>query len=121
MGNKRRFSLKFVIFFPLILFCVVISVTAKNYYDAMNRYVTLEYAQIDRSIDRAIKVLTALDYSFVNYSNPAHPLFKEHNYRVKDGICYVWPIDVLLLENKHSAGLPAVGFELYDCRGKVTL
>ncbi|EDP58225.1 diguanylate cyclase [Vibrio sp. AND4] len=108
MGNKRRFSLKFVIFFPLILFCVVISVTAKNYYDAMNRYVTLEYAQIDRSIDRAIKVLTALDYSFVNYSNPAHPLFKEHNYRVKDGICYVWPIDVLLLENKHSAGLPAV-------------
>ena len=108
MGNKRRFSLKFVIFFPLFLFCVVMLVTAKNYYDAMNRYITLEYSQVDRAIDRAIKVLTALDYSFVNYSNPAHPLFKEHNHMEKNGLCYVWPIDVLLLENKHSGGLPAV-------------
>ncbi len=83
-------------------------VTAKNYYDAMNRYITLEYSQVDRAIDRAIKVLTALDYSFVNYSNPAHPLFKEHNHMEKNGLCYVWPIDVLLLENKHSGGLPAV-------------
>ncbi|YCO04652.1 GGDEF domain-containing protein [Vibrio sp. VNB-15] len=108
MGNKRRFSLKFVIFFPLFLFIVVMIVTAKNYYDAMNRYITLEYAQVDRALDRAIKVLTALDYSFINYSNPAHPLFKEHNHMMKDGLCHVWPIDVLLLENAHSGGLPAV-------------
>ncbi len=108
MGNKRRFSLKFVIFFPLFLFVAVMIVTAKNYYDAMNRYITLEYAQIDRALNRAIKVLTALDYSFVNYSNPAHPLFQEHNDMIRNGMCYVWPIDVLLLENKHSGGLPAV-------------
>ncbi|MET2848152.1 GGDEF domain-containing protein [Vibrio owensii] len=108
MGNKRRFSLKFVIFFPLFLFIVVMIVTAKNYYDAMNRYITLEYAQVDRALGRAIKVLTALDYSFVNYSNPAHPLFQEHNHMLRDDLCFVWPIDVLLLENKHSGGLPAV-------------
>ncbi|MHA2716007.1 GGDEF domain-containing protein [Vibrio owensii] len=108
MGNKRRFSLKFVILFPLFLFVAVMIVTAKNYYDAMNRYITLEYAQIDRALNRAIKVLTALDYSFVNYSNPAHPLFQEHNHMIRNGMCYVWPIDVLLLENKHSGGLPAV-------------
>jgi diguanylate cyclase (GGDEF)-like protein len=83
-------------------------VTAKNYYDAMNRYIDLEYAQVDRAINRAIKVLTALDYSFINYSNPAHPLFKEHNYMLENDMCYVWPIDVLLLENTHAGGLPAV-------------
>ncbi|WP_440889917.1 sensor domain-containing diguanylate cyclase [Vibrio sp. WZ-1] len=108
MGNQRRFSLKFVIFFPLFLLCVVMLVTAKNYYDAMNRYIDLEYAKIDRAVNRAVKVLTALDYSFVNYSNPAHPLFKEHNHMLENDLCYVWPIDVLLLENTHSGGLPAV-------------
>ncbi|WP_211919703.1 diguanylate cyclase [Vibrio sp. B1REV9] len=108
MGNQRRFSFKFVIFFPFFLFCVVMVVTAKNYYDAMNRYIDLEYAQVDRALGRAIKVLTALDYSFINYSNPTHPLFKEHNHKLENGLCYIWPIDVLLLENTHSGGLPAV-------------
>lgn len=83
-------------------------VTTKNYYDAVNRYIDTEYSRIDRALTRGIKVLTALDYSFTNYSNFANPLSEEHNSIVKGDICYIWPIDVLLLENVYSDGLPAV-------------
>ncbi|MDE0549728.1 GGDEF domain-containing protein [Vibrio sp. VP6] len=108
MVNQRRFSLSFVVFFPLVLFIVVMLVTTKNYYDAVNRYIDTEYSRIDRALTRGIKVLTALDYSFTNYSNFANPLSEEHNSIVKGDICYIWPIDVLLLENVYSDGLPAV-------------
>ncbi|MDW3170798.1 diguanylate cyclase, partial [Vibrio sp. Y184] len=108
MVNQRRFSLSFVVFFPLVLFIVVMLVTTKNYYNAVNRYIDTEYSRIDRALTRGIKVLTALDYSFTNYSNFANPLSEEHNSIVKGDICYIWPIDVLLLENVYSDGLPAV-------------
>ena len=111
MVNQRRFSLSFVIFFPLALFVVVLLVTTKNYYDAVNRYIDSEYARIDRAMSRGIKVLTALDYSFTNYTNYANPLFEEHNSLVKKGLCYIWPIDVLLLESVYSEGLPAVDLD----------
>ncbi|TOI15439.1 hypothetical protein CGI68_07600, partial [Vibrio parahaemolyticus] len=83
MVNQRRFSLSFVVFFPLVLFIVVMLVTTKNYYDAVNRYIDTEYSRIDRALTRGIKVLTALDYSFTNYSNFANPLSEEHNSIVK--------------------------------------
>ncbi len=106
MVNQRRFSLSFVIFFPpLALFVVVLLVTTKNYYDAVNRYIDSEYARIDRAMSRGIKVLTALDYSFTNYTNYANPLSEEHNSLVKKGLCYIWPIDVLLLESVYSEGV----------------
>lgn len=111
MVNQRRFSLSFVIFFPLALFVVVLLVTTKNYYDAVNRYIDSEYSRIERAMSRGIKVLTALDYSFTNYTNYANPLFEEHNSLVKEGLCYLWPIDVLLLESVYSEGLPAVDLD----------
>ncbi|MGR5132246.1 diguanylate cyclase [Vibrio alfacsensis] len=111
MGNQRRFSLKFVIFFPLALFSMVMLLTAKNYYDAVNRYIDLEYARVDRALGRGIKVLTALDYSFTNYSNASHPILQEHNHTIQNELCYIWPIDVLLLENVYEGGLPAVDLD----------
>ncbi|MDW1833362.1 diguanylate cyclase, partial [Vibrio sp. Vb1755] len=55
MVNQRRFSLSFVVFFPLVLFIVVMLVTTKNYYDAVNRYIDTEYSRIDRALTRGIK------------------------------------------------------------------
>lgn len=106
--TKGDLASHLLFFFPLVLFIVVMLVTTKNYYDAVNRYIDTEYSRIDRALTRGIKVLTALDYSFTNYSNFANPLSEEHNSIVKGDICYIWPIDVLLLENVYSDGLPAV-------------
>ncbi|MEF1310103.1 GGDEF domain-containing protein [Vibrio mytili] len=107
MINKRRFSLSFVIIFPLMLFVIVILVTTKNYYDSVNRYIDVEYARVDRALARGVKVLSALDYSFSNYTNYALPLTKEHNQMLKDGTCYIWPINRLLLDKPYTGGLPA--------------
>ena len=107
MFNKRRFSNSFVIFFPLTLFVVVLLVSAKNYYDAVNRNLDSEYARIERAIVRGMKVLTALDYSFSNFINRENPLSEGHSYLVKDGFCYIWPIQMSRVQQVDEGNPPS--------------
>jgi diguanylate cyclase (GGDEF)-like protein len=102
MVNQRRFSNSFVIFFPLILFVVVLLVTAKNYFDAVNRNIDTEYARIDRALSRGIKVLAALDYSFSHFINDANPLSVGHSYLIKDELCYIWPIQMKSVDSNDT-------------------
>ncbi|WP_367986854.1 GGDEF domain-containing protein [Vibrio sp. NTOU-M3] len=108
MSEKRHFSLKFVFLVPALLSLIVLALTVKNYYDAVNRDIDDEYARIARSLERSTKILTALDYSFSNYHKAGSDMMLEHNSRVNNDLCQMWPIDALLLSDGAHLDLPQV-------------
>tara|TARA_Y100001956_G_scaffold40825_1_gene39965 strand:+ start:1205 stop:2665 length:1461 start_codon:yes stop_codon:yes gene_type:complete len=108
MQVKRHFSLKFVFLMPLVLSAVVFALTLKNYYDSVNRDISDEYSRIQNALSRAAKVITAIDYSFTNYSKSQYIFLLEHNRQLKNGVCQMWPIDALLLADGRSHDMPAV-------------
>ncbi|SDH05852.1 diguanylate cyclase (GGDEF) domain-containing protein [Vibrio xiamenensis] len=96
MNVQRHFSLKFVLFVPALLSLIIFALALTNYYDTVNRYIDLEYARIDRALLRSTKAIAAIDYSFSAYRKGQQDLLLEHNRRVIDGVCQMWPIDSLL-------------------------
>jgi len=108
MQVKRHYSLKFVFLMPLVLASVVLALTGKNYYDSVNRDINEEYGRVVEALSRASKVISAIDYSFSNYSKSHYILMLEHNSHVKDGLCQMWPIDALLLSEGRHHEIPAV-------------
>lgn len=105
MNVQRHFSLKFVLCVPALLSLIILALALTNYYDTVNRYIDLEYARIDRALVRSTKAIAAIDYSFSAYRKGQADLLLEHNRRVVDGVCQMWPIDPLLTgkEGKLSA------------------
>lgn len=93
MQVNRHFSLKFVFLMPLVIALVVLALTIKNYYDSVNRDINDEYERINAALSRAAKVISALDYSFSNYSKSNYILLVEHNRQIKGDLCQMWPID----------------------------
>ncbi|EEX33850.1 MULTISPECIES: GGDEF domain-containing protein [Vibrio] len=108
MKVKGHFSLKFVIFVPAVIASILLALTVKNYLDAVNRDIDDEYQRIETSLERATKVVTALDYSFSNYYKSGTGLLLEHNRKIEDGLCKMWPIDALLLAENKTLDIPSV-------------
>lgn len=108
MHVKRHFSLRFVFLVPLVLSAVVFALTVKNYYDSVNRDIDDEYNRIQSTLTRAAKVITAIDYSFTNYSKTKYIFLLEHNHQIINGVCQMWPIDALLLADGRNLKMPAV-------------
>lgn len=108
MQVKRHFSVKFVLLMPLVISLLVLALTGKNYYDSVNRDIDDEYERITEALSRASKVISAIDYSFSNYSKSGFILMLEHNSQMKDGLCQMWPIDALLLSEGRHHEIPAV-------------
>ncbi|MGY3569270.1 sensor domain-containing diguanylate cyclase [Vibrio paucivorans] len=112
MKAKRHFSLGFVLLTPLIASILILALTAKNYYDSVNRDISSEYERITDSLERATKVITALDYSFTNSYQSKSALLLEHNRQIiDDELCQMWPIDVLLLAEGKNLSIPAVDID----------
>ncbi|EGU52605.1 GGDEF family protein [Vibrio orientalis CIP 102891 = ATCC 33934] len=93
---------------PLVITLLVLALTGKNYYDSVNRDINDEYERVTEALSRASKVISAIDYSFSNYSKSNYILMLEHNVQVKDGLCQMWPIDALLLSEGRHHEIPAV-------------
>ncbi|RTZ16430.1 sensor domain-containing diguanylate cyclase [Vibrio aquaticus] len=108
MQVKRHFSLKFVFLMPLVVSLLVLALTGKNYYDSVNRDIDDEYQRVVEAFARASKVISAIDYSFSNYSKSNYILMVEHNHHVENGLCQMWPIDMLLLSEGRHHEIPAV-------------
>lgn len=108
MQVKGHFSVKFVLLMPLVISLLVLALTGKNYFDSVNRDIDDEYERITAALSRASKVISAIDYSFSNYSKSSYILMLEHNIQVKDGLCQMWPIDALLLSEGRHHEIPAV-------------
>lgn len=96
VNRQRHFSLAFVFLVPLIVPLAIIALTIKNYYDSVNGQINDEYQRIHSALSRATKVLSAIDYSFSNYSKSNFIWLVDHNRQVVDGLCQMWPIDALL-------------------------
>ncbi|KHT45822.1 sensor domain-containing diguanylate cyclase [Vibrio sinaloensis] len=108
MQLKRHFSLKFVFLMPLVLSAIVLALTIKNYVDLVNREISDEYGRIQNDLSRAAKLVTAIDYSFTNYSKSQYIFLLEHNRQIKNSVCQMWPIDALLLTDGRNHDMPAV-------------
>lgn len=108
MQVERHFSLKFVFLAPLVLSLVVFALTLKNYYDTVNRDIDNEYHRVIEAMSRAAKVIAAIDYSFSNHDKSGNFMLLEHNRRVVNGVCQMWPIDALLRTEGRDYDIPAV-------------
>lgn len=120
MQVNRHFSLKFVFLMPLVIALIVLALTIKNYYDSVNRDINDEYERINAALSRAVKVISALDYSFSNYSKSNYILLVEHNRQIKGDLCQMWPIDAALLSDGRHQEIPAVDIN-YMLVGDVSL
>ncbi|MCF8779027.1 diguanylate cyclase [Vibrio sp. IRLE0018] len=96
MSIKRQFSRRFVVLFPALIFFTVMCITVKSYYDSVNRNIAEEYDRINRTLNRSVKMLAALEYSFSNYTNGGYSILSHHNSKIENGLCFIWPIDPLL-------------------------
>ncbi|EGQ9883644.1 diguanylate cyclase [Vibrio vulnificus] len=111
MSKKRQFSRRFVVLFPALIFLAVISMTVKNYYDSINRHIDEEYERIDRMLTRSIKILTALEYSFSSYTDDGYSILSNHNNKQENGLCFIWPIDPLLMADGMVPDQPEVDID----------
>ncbi|NVD07062.1 diguanylate cyclase [Vibrio sp. JPW-9-11-11] len=107
MQVTRHFSLAYVFLMPLVVSLLIVALTAKNYFDAVGREIDDEYGRVHRALARTTKVLSAIDYSFSNYSKPNFIWLVDHNRKVDDELCQMWPIDALLRAEGKGA-IPAI-------------
>ncbi|SBT14094.1 GGDEF domain-containing protein [Vibrio celticus] len=111
MRVNRHFSLTFVFGFPAVIAAMLLGLIGKNHFDAVEKDISSEFHRIEEVFKRTTKVVTALDYSFSNYYKSGNPLFLDHNKQVVDGLCQIWPIDVLLLADGKTSDIPSVDID----------
>ncbi|MFA0570361.1 GGDEF domain-containing protein [Vibrio gallaecicus] len=111
MKVQRHFSLRFVLGFPLIFAIAVFVFTVKSHINIVNRGIDNEYQRIEEAIQRTTKVIGALDYSFTNQYKSGKVLYLDHQQRVVDGVCQIWPIDALLLAKGKALEIPSVDID----------
>ncbi|UPR34838.1 diguanylate cyclase [Vibrio cyclitrophicus] len=108
MKVNRHFSLTFIFGFPAVIAAILLGLTGKNHFDLVKKDISSEFQRIEEVFKRTTKVVTALDYSFSNYYKSGNPLFLDHNKQVVNGLCQIWPIDVLLLADGKTSDIPSV-------------
>ena len=111
MKVNRHFSLTFVFGFPAVIAAMLLGLIGKNHFDSVKKDIDSEFHRIEEVFKRTTKVVTALDYSFSNYYKSGNPLFLDHNKQVVDGLCQIWPIDVLLLADGKTSDIPSVDID----------
>ncbi|MDH5878781.1 diguanylate cyclase [Vibrio sp. S/42/10] len=111
MKVNRHFSLRFVFGFPAVIAIMLLGLIGKNHFDAVKKDINVEFHRIEEVFTRTTKVVTALDYSFSNYYKSGNPLFLDHNKQVVNGLCRIWPIDVLLLADGKTGDIPSVDID----------
>ncbi|MCG9693150.1 GGDEF domain-containing protein [Vibrio sp. Isolate22] len=111
MKVNRHFSLTFVFGFPAVIAAMLLGLIGKNHFDSVKKDIDSEFHRIEDVFKRTTKVVTALDYSFSNYYKSGNPLFLDHNKQVVNGLCQIWPIDVLLLADGKTSDIPSVDID----------
>ncbi|WP_146492232.1 GGDEF domain-containing protein [Vibrio sp. T20] len=111
MKVNRHFSLTFIFGFPAVIATMLLGLIGKNHFDLVKKDIDSEFHRIEEVFKRTTKVVTALDYSFSNYYKSGNPLFLDHNKQVVDGLCQIWPIDVLLLADGKTSDIPSVDID----------
>ncbi|MBO1365610.1 sensor domain-containing diguanylate cyclase [Vibrio cholerae] len=100
---NQRMSLTWIICVPLFIVFVLIASFFQQYLEELNQKIDDSYASIHRQLDRAEKVVTALDYTFMHNQPPAENVLFRHSARVVDNVCQIKPIDGLVLAQGPSS------------------
>lgn len=91
MKYQSRISLKFAILLPLTVVFLVFSYIIFSYSKSLNNKVNEEYVAITDNLDHAVKLLSAMNYSFATYFDNRNSLTGKHAKHTKiltvDGLC----------------------------------
>lgn len=96
MQVTRQFGLGFVFLMPLVVSLLIVALTTKIHFDSVDREIDDEYDRIHRALARTAKVVSAIDYSFANISKLNFIGLVDHNRKVDQDLCQMWPIDALI-------------------------
>ncbi|TQP38323.1 sensor domain-containing diguanylate cyclase [Vibrio cholerae] len=109
---NQRMSLTWIICAPLfIVFVLAASVFQQYLYD-LNQEIDDAYADIQQQLERAEKVVTALDYTFTHSQRPAENILFKHSARVVANVCQIKPIDGLVLAQGLSSSFAVPKLDL---------
>lgn len=109
---NQRMSLTWIICAPLfIVFVLAASVFQQYLYD-LNQEIDDAYADIQQQLERAEKVVTALDYTFTHNQRPAENILFKHSARVVANVCQIKPIDGLVLAQGLSSSFAVPKLDL---------
>ncbi|RQW62003.1 GGDEF domain-containing protein [Vibrio viridaestus] len=122
MNSVKKLTIRksgiFVI--PFVAAIILIVILLETHIAMLTNDIDEEYGRIERSLERASKVLFALDYTLNNYSKKNIKVLNQHQRKIYDGLCVLFPSDDL--KQKESAYLqPNIIKESYAVIGKKDL
>ncbi|HHI5408738.1 diguanylate cyclase [Vibrio metoecus] len=119
---NQRMSLTWIICAPLFVAFVLTASVFQQYLFDLNEEIDDAYADIQQQLDRAEKVVTALDYTFTHNQRPADNILFKHSARIVENVCQIKPIDALVLSQGFSSNLAVPKLDLsYMLIGEASL
>ncbi|MCX9475676.1 diguanylate cyclase, partial [Vibrio cholerae] len=109
---NKRMSLTWIICAPLFIVFVLAASIFQQYLYALNQEIDDAYADIQQQLERAEKVVTALDYTFTHNQRPAENILFKHSARVVENVCQIKPIDGLILAQGLSSSVAVPKLDL---------
>ncbi len=106
--KKRKNYKKIVIFGPLVLVAAVLAVMAYSYLMVLNQQIQTEYRNVNVMLQRAGKILVALDYGFTSYYETTLTSAADFNIEVVDGVCQLSPKESLMLTQNLAHSSPPI-------------
>ncbi|MBD0785269.1 GGDEF domain-containing protein [Vibrio sp. Y2-5] len=101
--KKNRFSLKAVLFGPLLFSMLLVVTIIYSYVRFMDSLIDDEYSRIESTLVRTTKVIRALEYSLTHYVNSDSLLPIEHKSFVEGDLCKITPAeDVSLFRSEDT-------------------
>ncbi|MGL4828255.1 MAG: GGDEF domain-containing protein [Vibrio sp.] len=119
---NQRMNRAWIICTPLLVAFVLVASVSQQYLSDLNQEIDNAYADIVEQLNRAEKVVTALDYTFTHNDSPTENILFKHSSRIVENVCQIKPIDALVLSQGFSASLAVPKLELsYMLIGDVSL
>ncbi|MFV0448724.1 MAG: diguanylate cyclase [Vibrio sp.] len=105
---KRKNYKKIVIFGPLVLGFAILSVMVYSYLMVLNQQIRSEYRNVNSMLQRAGKILVALDYGFSSYYESTLTAATDFNVEVVNGVCQLSPKESLILTQNLAHSSPPI-------------
>lgn len=107
MQPKKSYK-KIVIFGPLILVFAILSMMVYSYLMVLNQQITSEYRNVNAMLQRAGKILVALDYGFSSYYESTLTEATDFNVEVVNGVCQLSPKESLMITKNLAHSSPPI-------------
>lgn len=108
MKPKKNYSKKNAILGPFLVVLVMLAAMIYSYMQVLNNDIDDEYHSVGAMLQRASKIVVALDYGFTNYFESPPILSSGFNQGVSDGLCRITPKESLIISNKKANSSPPI-------------